>query len=202
MFDSVSCWPWTPGNQWAIVPCFTEFLGINYDSSREYKIIIIFVFVFYLLEYAKKPPRWEFIQLCVCLMKWKVTKVPSIKGNEHHYSDNVAFCFGFLCLTKERKINNILLSYVCAPQIQTLQQVMLFIRCLSISTVNQLVNDYLIISSFQNREQNNETTAKFPNQIIKINHESHYPRLKQCDRTGTGLQIKWCHCEYIVNTHS
>lgn len=46
VFDSVSCWPQTPPNTSAILSCFTEFLGINYDGSREYcithfKIIMI-----------------------------------------------------------------------------------------------------------------------------------------------------------------
>ncbi|XP_055309678.1 diuretic hormone receptor-like isoform X2 [Sitodiplosis mosellana] len=34
VFDSVSCWPATAVNTSAIVPCFTEFLGINYDGSQ------------------------------------------------------------------------------------------------------------------------------------------------------------------------
>lgn len=36
VFDSVSCWPATAPNTSAIMPCFTEFLGINYDGSRKY----------------------------------------------------------------------------------------------------------------------------------------------------------------------
>lgn len=41
VFDSVkTCWPSTPLNTTAQVPCFTEFLGINYDSSREYWVCV------------------------------------------------------------------------------------------------------------------------------------------------------------------
>lgn len=35
-FDSVLCWPATAPNSSSILPCFTEFLGINYDGSRKY----------------------------------------------------------------------------------------------------------------------------------------------------------------------
>lgn len=39
VFDSArTCWPSTLPNTSAFVPCFTEFLGINYDSSREYHL--------------------------------------------------------------------------------------------------------------------------------------------------------------------
>ncbi|XP_055623581.1 diuretic hormone receptor-like [Toxorhynchites rutilus septentrionalis] len=33
-FDSISCWPRTPPGTLAILPCFSEFKGVQYDSSQ------------------------------------------------------------------------------------------------------------------------------------------------------------------------
>lgn len=33
-FDTISCWPWTSPATWAIMPCFSEFKGVPYDSSQ------------------------------------------------------------------------------------------------------------------------------------------------------------------------
>lgn len=35
-FDSVLCWPQTPPNTVAILPCFSQLNGIRYDTSRKY----------------------------------------------------------------------------------------------------------------------------------------------------------------------
>ena len=35
-FDMVSCWPRTPPGTLAVLPCFAELKGVQYDSSREY----------------------------------------------------------------------------------------------------------------------------------------------------------------------
>ncbi|KXJ77900.1 hypothetical protein RP20_CCG006207 [Aedes albopictus] len=33
-FDSILCWPRTPSNTWAVLPCFKEFKGVAYDSRQ------------------------------------------------------------------------------------------------------------------------------------------------------------------------
>lgn len=35
-FDSVLCWPHTPPDTMAILPCMDDLNGIKYDTSREY----------------------------------------------------------------------------------------------------------------------------------------------------------------------
>lgn len=34
-FDLVSCWPRTPPGTLAVLPCFSEFKGVQYDTSRK-----------------------------------------------------------------------------------------------------------------------------------------------------------------------
>uniref|UniRef100_A0A182NM95 G-protein coupled receptors family 2 profile 1 domain-containing protein n=1 Tax=Anopheles dirus TaxID=7168 RepID=A0A182NM95_9DIPT len=34
-FDMVSCWPRTPPGTLAVLPCFAELKGVQYDSSRK-----------------------------------------------------------------------------------------------------------------------------------------------------------------------
>lgn len=34
-FDSILCWPRTPTNTVAVLPCLKEFQGIKYDSTRK-----------------------------------------------------------------------------------------------------------------------------------------------------------------------
>lgn len=34
-FDSVLCWPHTPANTVAVLPCFSQLNGIPYDTSRK-----------------------------------------------------------------------------------------------------------------------------------------------------------------------
>lgn len=36
-FDSVLCWPYTPADTVAVLPCMDELNGIKYDTSREYE---------------------------------------------------------------------------------------------------------------------------------------------------------------------
>nr|QBC65468.1 DH44 receptor [Aedes aegypti] len=33
-FDSILCWPKTPSNTWAVLPCFKEFKGVAYDARQ------------------------------------------------------------------------------------------------------------------------------------------------------------------------
>lgn len=35
-FDTVLCWPPTPSNSLAILPCLAQLNGIQYDTSRKY----------------------------------------------------------------------------------------------------------------------------------------------------------------------
>lgn len=42
IFDSVLCWPQTSAGTLAILPCFNEFKGMKYDSSRKSQIILYY----------------------------------------------------------------------------------------------------------------------------------------------------------------
>lgn len=35
-WDGIMCWPTTPANSTSVLPCFDEFNGIKYDTSRKY----------------------------------------------------------------------------------------------------------------------------------------------------------------------
>lgn len=35
-WDKILCWPRTPADTLATIPCFNEFNGIRYDNTREY----------------------------------------------------------------------------------------------------------------------------------------------------------------------
>ena len=38
-WDTLLCWPKTPAGTLALLPCFDEFRGIKYDTSRKYHLI-------------------------------------------------------------------------------------------------------------------------------------------------------------------
>jgi hypothetical protein len=43
-YDTLLCWPKTPAGNLALLPCFEEFNGIKYDTSREYPYLFLVYF--------------------------------------------------------------------------------------------------------------------------------------------------------------
>jgi len=43
-YDTLLCWPKTPAGNLALLPCFEEFNGIKYDTSREYPCLFLVYF--------------------------------------------------------------------------------------------------------------------------------------------------------------
>uniref|UniRef100_A0A182SYS4 G-protein coupled receptors family 2 profile 1 domain-containing protein n=1 Tax=Anopheles maculatus TaxID=74869 RepID=A0A182SYS4_9DIPT len=62
-FDMVSCWPRTPPGTLAVLPCFAELKGVQYDSSRKYLLFLVCL----IMQLSQNKLRWVCVAICLCL---------------------------------------------------------------------------------------------------------------------------------------
>lgn len=110
-FDSVLCWPETPAGTLAIMPCFSEFQGLNYDSSRkwhcnwsQYSKNIIFSFILFVV-FSNAICAENATRYCHPNGTWEIHAnfdqcIPQMDPPVHDYTlDDVTFyvyCIGYI----------------------------------------------------------------------------------------------------------